>query len=234
VRIFSGMSVSPLGRLCCWVLILITPASVLGQTPPPSAILHTQGGVWVNGYEGKEATAIFSGDVIETKPGFAAELKLDGTSVLIQPESVLKFQGEALTLDHGGVSVETGKGFKVLVNCITVVPVNVAWTLYDVTDVNRNVHVAARKNDVNVSHAGQAQKTTPETAQTENASVHEGEQRNYDETEVCGGGLKPTGGANGLNPKWIAAGAGGAAALILILTLGGGGGNKNPISNSQP
>jgi hypothetical protein len=212
--------------------MLAVPASVLGQTP--SAILHTRGGVWVNGYEGKEATAVFAGDLIETKPSFAAELKLDGTSILIQPESVVKFQGDSLTLDHGSVSIETGKGFKVLVNCITVVPVDVAWTQYDVTDVNRTIHVGARKRDVNVNGGISRQKDSPETPNSQRASVHEGEQRTYDETELCGPGLKPAGAANGIDPKWIAAGAGGAAALILILTLGSGGGNKTPISNSQP
>ena len=224
------MSVSFRRGLVAWVLAVILPASLLGQTP--SAILHTQGGVWVNGYEAKDAAAIFTGDLIETKPGFSAELNLDGTSVMIQPQAVLKFQGDQLTLDHGGVSVGTTKSFKVLVNCITVIPVINEWTQYDVVDVNGTVQVSAHKLDVNVDHGNERQKAQAETQDTQKASVHEGEQRNYDEKEVCGAALKPTGAGGLLNPKWIAVGAGGVGVLIWILVHGGN--PQTPMSVSRP
>jgi len=44
---------------------------------------------------------------------FSANLALDGSTVLIQAESVAKFQGDLLVLDHGSVSVGTSKTFKV-------------------------------------------------------------------------------------------------------------------------
>ena len=85
-------------------MMVMVPLSLLGQTPSagtPSAILHTQGGVWVNGYEARDSSAIFTGDLVETKPGFSASLSLEGSTILIQPESVAKFQQELLVLDHG-------------------------------------------------------------------------------------------------------------------------------------
>jgi len=239
------MSVSILRCIVCWAMAAILPSSLLGQsgagqtgsTPSGagqsvSAILHTQGGVWVNGYEARDSTAIFPGDLLETKPGYAANLSLDGTSVLVQAESVAKFQGDLLVLDHGSVSVGTSRSFKVRVNCITVVPVSNDWTQYDVTDLTGTVQVAARKNDVNIVEEVHFKKASPETEISQGNTVHEGQQSSADESQVCGAAPRPTGAGSMLSPKWIAAGAAGAGVLLWVILHGGGG--KSPVSASTP
>ena len=208
----------------------------MGQALPEKsggAILHTQGGVWVNGYEAHDSSAVFPGDIIETKAGSSANLSLDGSTVLIAPESVSKFQGDLLELDHGGVSVVSSNSFKVRVNCMLVVPVLNDWTQYVVTDVNRTVQVAARKLDVNVDHERGRGKESPEPQPSQQrASVHEGEQKSYDESEVCGPAARPASALEGISPKWIAAGAAGAGILIWLLIHGG---NPKPqISPAAP
>jgi ribosomal 50S subunit-recycling heat shock protein len=214
-------------------MVLIVPLSLLGQTP--SAILHTQGGVWVNGYEAQDSSAVFTGDLVETRPGFSATLTVEGSTILIQPESVAKFQDDVLILDHGSVSVGTSKSYKVKVNCITVVPVSEEWTQYDVTDVNRTVQVAAHKLDVRVEHEAKLKNPTPgpDSESSSRDIVREGDHKNYDESALCGAPPQPTQGGSSLNPKWIAAGAGAAGILVWILIHGGGGG-KHPISASEP
>ncbi|HET6178060.1 MAG TPA: hypothetical protein VFE61_14070 [Candidatus Sulfotelmatobacter sp.] len=227
-------------------MVLAVPVSSLGQTP--SAILRTQGGVWVNGYEARDSSAIFAGDLLETKPGFSASLTLDGSTVLIQQESVGKFQGDMLVLDHGAVSVGTSKGFKVRVKCITVVPVLNEWTQYDVTDVNGNVQVAAHKSDVNVEQSMVERKaagatppppsvSAPPSAppqESRGATVHENEQKNFRESEMCGAPA-PVEGTTSLNPKWIAIGAGAATGLLVcIFVCGGHNGGKPSMSQSAP
>jgi hypothetical protein len=227
----------PIVRSClCWAISAILPLSLMGQAlpeKPGGAILHTQGGGWVNGYEAHDSSAVFPGDVIETKPDSSANLSLDGSTVLIAPESVSKFQADLLELDHGGVSVVTSKSFKVRVNCILVIPVLNEWTQYVVTDVNRTVQVAARKLDVNVEHERGHGKEAPEPQPSQQrASVHEGEQKSYDESEVCGPAARPASALAGISPKWIAAGAAGAGILIWLLIHGGN--PKTPASPSQP
>lgn len=211
-------------------MILILPASLLGQTP--SAILHTQGGVWVNDFEAKDSSAIFTGDLLETKPGFSASLTLDGSTIQLQPETVGKFQDDLLILDHGSVSVGTSKSYKVRVRCITVVPVSNDWTQYDVTDVNGTVQVAAHKSDVRIEREIKNKKPAPDSEESKGTIVHEGEQKSYSESEVCGAPPELTQAGSGMNVKWIAAGAGGAGILIWLLLHGGGG--KSPISASTP
>lgn len=227
------MSASIVRVLVGWVLVFVIPTSLLGQTS--GAILHAQGGVWVNGYEAKDSSAVFDGDLLETKLGFAATLSLEGTSIVIQQESLAKFQGDLLILEHGGVSVETSRSFKVRVNCITVVPIVNERTLYEVTDVNRTVHVAARKLDVNVQHEMKAQKPAAQSSASESGSVHEGEEKSYDESAVCGPPPEMAHPGKGVDPKWIGAGAGGAGLLLcLLVCIGHGGGTKPSMSASAP
>jgi hypothetical protein len=228
------MSVFKMRGFLWLAMVALVPLPVLGQTPlqgPPAAILHTQGGVWVNGAEARDSTAIFAGDLIETKPTFSASLTLDGTEVMISAESIAKFDGDIMELDHGAVAVGTSKSFKVRVNCLKVVPVVNEWTQYEVSDLNGTVHVAAKKLDVNVEHAIHG-KPSAEPQSSQEGSVHESQEKNYDESELCGAAAPPSSAGSGLNPKWIAAGAGGAALLILILAHSGGG--KTSVSPSSP
>jgi hypothetical protein len=203
-------------------MAFVLPSSIVGQSVPDqsaSAILHTDGGVWVNGYEAHDSSAIFPGDLVETKPNASANLVLDGSTVLLAPETVGKFQGDLFELNHGVVSVVTTKGFKVRVNCIRVVPTVNEWTQYVVSDINGSVQVSAKKLDVNVEREQGRGKPTAEGDTSQKASVHEGEQKSYDESEICGAPAQPTGASNGINPKWIAEVGGGGVGGILVLCL---------------
>lgn len=215
-------------------MVVVVPLSLLGQTP--SAILHSQGGVWVNGYEAKDSAAVFAGDTLETRPEFSAKLSLEGSGVSIQPESLTKFQGDLIELTHGGVSVGTSTRFKVKVKCITVTPVLGEWTQYDVTDVNGNVQVAAIKNDVNVEITKGLTKPSAESAQSSGGTVHEGEQHSYNESDVCGAPARFPNGASPLNAKWIEIGGAtlGGVLVCLILLCKGSGSSPHPMSASQP
>ena len=120
------------------------------------------------------------------------------------------------------------------VNCITVIPVLNEWTQYEVSDVNGTVQVNARKSDVRVEMGLSREKLPPppQTSNNNNATVHEGEQAKYRESEACGAAALPTGAGSSLSPKWIAVGAGAGGVLIWVLIHGGGG--KTPLSASQP
>ena len=226
------MSVSTLSRFICCALILILPQSLVA-IDSGSAILHTQGGVWVNGSEVPDSTAIFPGDLLETKAGFAANLTADGSAVLIQPESIVKFQGDVLVLEHGSVSLGTSKAMQVHVNCLTVVPVSTEWTQYEVTDITGKVLVAARKNDVKINREGGPARLSKESEGARGAIVHEGEQGTREESQVCGAPPGPATAGNALNPKWIAAGAAAGSGILILLLLHGGP-SKPPVSSSKP
>ncbi|HEV2397390.1 MAG TPA: hypothetical protein VGS27_10655 [Candidatus Sulfotelmatobacter sp.] len=237
------MRVSSLRSVVCAVLIVTLPATIVGQALPEQsggAILHSDGGVWVNGYEARDSSAVFPGDIIETKPGATANLSVDGSTVLLAPESVGKYDNDLFELDHGVVSVVTNKIFKIRVNCIRVIPVVNDWTKYVVADLNGTVQVSAQKLDVNVEHEHGRGKPSVANEAPQRASVHEGEQKSYDESEVCGAPPGPTTSGSGVSPKWIAAGAGGAGLVLCVLLhcfgggSGSGSGGKPPLSQSSP
>jgi hypothetical protein len=212
------MSVSIFRFLVCWTMIVIFPASLLAADAGP-AILHAKGGVWVNGNEAADSTAIMPGDLLETKPGAVANLTTDGSTILIEAQSIVKYNGDSLTLEHGSVSLETSRSMSVHIDCLQVIPVSNDWTQYDVTDVNGTVRVDALKLDVNILRGSSTRKTSPEGAASGSATVHEGQQATRNEAEACGAGKRPTAAANPLNEKWIAIGAGGGGAILLCLLL---------------
>src|SRR5580700_8837286 len=185
------MGVSVLRKFVTWTLVILWPLS-LTAADAGSAVLHSEGGVWVNGFEISGSTVVFPGDLLETKPGFVANVDAEGSSVVIQPESVVKFQGTFLSLEHGSVSVGTSTSMSVRVNCIKVEPTSKAWTQYDVADVSGKVQVASHKDDVNITQGAALRKTTQENSASPSAVVHEGEQATRDEAD-CGAAPRPGG-----------------------------------------
>src|SRR5437660_8708519 len=209
------MSVSIFRFLVCCTMIVIFPASLLADDAGP-AILHAQGGVWVNGNEAADSTAIMPGDLLETKPGAVANLTTDGSAILIQAQSIVKYNGDSLTLEHGSVSVGTSRSMSVHVDCLRVVPVSNDWTQYDVTDVNSTVRVDALKLDVNILRGSSLRKTSPEKSASESATVHERQHATRVETEASGSAKRPAGAENTSNTRWTELGSGdGGGALVL-------------------
>lgn len=227
------MSVSILRNYVCWALAVLFPLSLSAADTGLSAMLHSKGGVWINGSESPESTAIFPGDSLETKSASVATLDVDGSSVLIQAESLLKFNGDSLTLEHGSVQVTTSKSMIVYVKCIKAIPVSNAWTQYRVTDLNGNVQVAAIKSDVNINKGNRSEKPSDDSA-SQSATVREGQQGERNESDACGAADLPKVPGHALNTKWIEIGAaagGGGIALCLLLCKGP---NPKNVSPSQP
>lgn len=214
------------------MLLVLFPLSLFAADTG-SAVVHSRGGVWVNGAEVADSTAIFPGDVLETKPGFVAELDAAGSAVLIRPESIVKFEGTFLSLEHGSVSVGTSTSMSVHVDCIRVEPISNDRTQYDITDTIGTVHVAALKNDVNITQ-GALRKASSNSTSSQSAAVHEGEQATRIEAPSCGAAGRPGTAGSPMNTKWIEIGGGaGGGVLILCLLLCKSSGQSS-VSPSQP
>jgi hypothetical protein len=220
----------------CWVMVVLCPLSLVAADTG-SAVLHSDGGVWVNGFEIVGTSAVFPGDLLETRPGFVANLDAEGSSVLIQPESVVKFEGTFLSLEHGSVSVGTSTSMSVHVNCIKVEPVSIERTQYEVTDVSGSIQVAARKNDVNITQSSVLRKASQGSSGpplTQSATVREGEQVTRDEATACGAPPRPGSVGNTLNPKWLEIGGGAGVGVLVLCLLVCRGSSPTSASPSQP
>jgi hypothetical protein len=227
------MSVYALRTSIAWLMLVLWPLSLLAQDKA-SAILHSDHGVSVNGAEVSGSSPIFPGDLIETRSGSVANLDTEGSSMLIQPESIIKFQGTFLDLDHGEVSVGTSTAMSVHVKCLRMDPVSNDRTQYDVTDRSGAMHVSAQKKDVNITRAGLATKTA-QGKPFDSVTVHEGEEATREESVACGAS-SPKGPGSGLNARAleIGGGAAGTGLILCILLCKGSSSSSPPVSPSQP
>ena len=81
-------------------------AALGGDGPTPSgAVLRASGNVQVNGVGSREITTLFPGDSIQTTEDSAANIIAGGSSVLVMPNSLVKFVGHGVELTEGGDSV---------------------------------------------------------------------------------------------------------------------------------
>jgi hypothetical protein len=141
-----------LRNLICWMMIAVTPAALVAADPG-AAMLYGRGkdAVLLNGRPLPRSSAVFPGDLIQTPSESLATLDASGSGVIVLPNSLVKFEGNAVSLEHGGVSVATSHGMVAIAREVTVTPASSAWTEFEVGDAGGTVQVVANKGDVNVN-----------------------------------------------------------------------------------
>lgn len=212
-------------KLFCGIMIVILPISLMAQDSA-RAMLHDDGGVWLNGNPAPNSSAIFLHDLVQTQKGNWAKIDADGSTVMVQPDTIVQFEEDELVLDHGGLQLNTSRGMRVRVNCLTVIPLTQEWTRYDVIDVDGRVMVEAHQNDVKIHYQG-APARLSKTAFSD-VTVHQGEQVTREER--CGAPPKPIQGPL-LDSPW-AIGAG--TAVIGVVTCWALCRGGAPVSPSKP
>jgi len=146
----------------------------------------------------------------------------------------VSISGRRLALDHGSLQVDTARGLKVLVGCITVDPVTSDRTQFDVTDVDGKVKVSALRHDARIHLHGKAQEAK-QGGKSSDTIVREGEQ--LTRSEHCGGALlRPSDGldANGGWLDSLGAKITGGAIIVGITCYALCRPNPGPVSPSQP
>jgi hypothetical protein len=174
-------------KLACRVMIVILPTLLMAQDSA-RAILHNGGGVLLNGNPAPNSSAIFPHDLVQTQKSNGAKIDADGSTVTVQPDTIVQFEGDELVLDHGGLQLNTSRGMRVRVNCMTVIPLTQEWTRYDVTDVDGRMIVVAHQNDVKIHYQGAPARGSKQAGFSD-VTVHQGEQGTRE--EGCGTPAKP-------------------------------------------
>lgn len=226
------MGRSAFRKLASCVLVLLFPVSMFA-VDSNAAMLYTNGTAWVNGaHVPRTSSAIFSGDLLQTRSDTVANINAPGSSIAVYSDSLVQFEGASLKIEHGGVMVSTSKGVTTTAGGVTVSPASSKWTEFNVTDVDGLVRIAARKGDVTVTDGkdtivlAQGQETTRnETPDDPNQDKNKKKNKNR------APGAAPAAGGGVLNSP-IAVGIGGAAiggitAWVLIES-------SNPASPAVP
>ena len=168
------MSESAFRSAVCCLLAIVFPAQVMLAGETASAMLYTNGAAWLNGSEVPKSAAVFAGDMLQTRPDSTASIQSNGSSVMVLADSLVKFEGPAVEIEHGAVRVTTSRGLAARAGDVTVKPATNSWTEFQVTDVDGRVQIAASKGDLTVQDdkgtttVTQGQETTrDDTADTE-------------------------------------------------------------------
>src|SRR5438309_8001468 len=133
------------------VLLILLPASLLAADST-AAMLYTTGTAWVNGaHVPRASSAIFSGDLLQTRSDSVANINESGSSITVLADSLVQFQGSSVDIQHGGITVSTSKGIAATAGDIKITPASNTWTEFNVTDVDGTVRIAARKGDLSIS-----------------------------------------------------------------------------------
>jgi hypothetical protein len=215
-------------RMVSCVLLLIVPASLFAADSG-AAMLYADGAAWLNGSHVPKSSAIFAGDLVQTRSDSAANIHAPGSSITVLGDSLVQFEGTSLKVEHGGVSVSTSKGIAATAGDVRVVPVSNAWTEFNVTDVDGTVRIAARKGDLTVTDdngtvtLAQGQETTRDEQSDQSKDKKKDKKRGVGAAPAAGGGVLNSTIAIGVG----AAAVGGITAWVLLHS-------DNPVSPATP
>jgi ribosome-associated protein YbcJ (S4-like RNA binding protein) len=201
----------------CWlqqslllILVLFACAGFGVEGTGAKAVLQASGNVQVNGNASRRTTTLFSGDVVETDEGSAANIIAGGSSVLVLSGTAMKFLGNGVELTQGGMAIATSEAMTATVDGLTVTPAAQKFSKFEVAEDDDTVVIAARQGNVAVSD-GQQTSTVPEGQETKRKKKKKG------------GGAIPAGSGHAISGKTLAiigGAAGGTAAGILIAEKG--------------
>src|ERR1700692_4809989 len=157
--------------LSCMMVIVLPAALVAADLP--GAMLYSHGAALLNGNSIARSSAIFSGDLVEKNEDAVANINATGSSVLVMNDSLVQYEGSALKLEHGGVTISTSKLLAAQAGATKVTPGARRWPEFDVRDVDGRVQIVARKgtltisDDTGTSTLAEGQETTRDDSQSE-------------------------------------------------------------------
>ncbi len=191
----------------CWVMLALFPIS-LSAADTNAAMLFAKGTTWVNGGTVTDSTAVFPGDLVQTRFDSMANINAAGSNVMVLSDSLVTFNGNGVSIDHGSVSVKTSHGLQTSAYDLTVSPTANISTEFDVSNTEGKVKIVALKGDLSItdesgtSTLAQGQQTTRE------ASLSKKKRRNGGAAPAAGGGILDS-------PIIVGAGAAAIGGLVI-------------------
>lgn len=219
------MSCPRLRNIACRIMMVVVPVSLWAADSSP-AMLYSKGTAWINGSTVPHTSTVFPGDLVQTQSDSMANINASGSSVVILADSLVKFEGPEVSLEHGGLTVATSKGTITRAGDVTVTPSSKGWTEFEVKQgSDGTVQVVAQKGDVTVSD-GSNTSTVPQGQQTTVDS-----QENKKKKRRKAGGAVPAAGGGVLDsPIVIYGGAAAVGGLLTWVLLQG----SSPVSATMP
>jgi hypothetical protein len=222
------MGMSAFRKMVSCVLLLMVPGSLLAADSG-AAMLYANGAAWLNGSHVPNSSAIFAGDLVQTRSDSAANIHAPGSSITVLSDSLVQFEGASLKVEHGGVSVSTSKGVATTAGDVRVAPASNAWTEFNVTDIDGTVRIAANKGDLTITD-DDGTVTLPQGQETTRNEQSDQTDKKKKEKKRAAGAVPAAGGGALNSPIAIGVGAAAIGGLtIWVLTR-----SSNPVSPATP
>jgi hypothetical protein len=183
-------------KLGCGAMIAVLSTSLIAQDLG-RAMLHSDGGAVLNGKAAPNSVAIFPHDSVQTHKESTAKIDMDGSTITIQSDTLAQFEEDEVFLDHGSLQLNSARGMRVRVNCMTVTPLTQERTRYDVIAAGGKVMVVAYENDVKIHFRRVGARQAKDTGSSD-VTVHRGEQVTREER--CRAETKPGAKLDALGP----------------------------------
>jgi len=136
--------------LACVLAVMLPVATMSAETH--AAMLYTSNTVQLNGIASDHASAVFSGDRIETPATGTVTLTAAGSTVTVGPSSSVVYEGAAMRLRSGATIISTESGMKLSVDKLLISPaVARSQARYGVVRSDGQVMIAALHGDVLVA-----------------------------------------------------------------------------------
>lgn len=226
------MSYSAVRRMASFVLLLASPSAMMGAGSG-AAMLYAHGTAWLNGSHVPHSSAIFSGDLVQTRLDSAANIHSPGSAVTILGDSLVRLEDGAVEVKRGSVSVSTSKLMAAIAGDLRIVPASANWTEFTVVDDADMVRITANKGDLVISE-GAVSETLAQGQETVKNGASEQQGNDSDsrrKRKKRAGGAPPTARGGILDSTLaIGIGAGAIAGLTTWVLLNG----DNPVSPSSP
>jgi hypothetical protein len=116
----------------------------------PAAMLYSHGPAFLNGDSIARSSAIFSGDLVQTNADSIANIHATGPSALVLNESLVQYEGNALKLEHCGVTISTSELLATRAGGVTVSPASGSWTEFE---VRRDVDGRVAETALSTAHS---------------------------------------------------------------------------------
>lgn len=218
------------GVVSC-VLLAVVPVSLFAADSN-AAMLYTNGTAWINGsHMPRSSSAIFSGDLVQTRSDSVANINETGSSIRVLSDSLVQFDASSMKIEHGGLLVSTSRSVSAIAGDVKVTPVSNIWTEFRVIDVDGTVHIAALKGDVLVNDGQQTTTVQQgqETTKDESSADNDNQPKKKNRKRAAGANPGAQGGI--LNsPVAMGVGIGAAGGVALWVLLKG----DDPVSKDKP
>lgn len=210
-------------KILASLLVVVCPSALL-MAERPSAMLVTSGTVRLNGIPAPQSNSVFSGDVIDTASSSVGSLSRSGSSVVVDPDSSIRYQDDGVSVLKGTARVQTYKGFTAHAGPISVVPVT-DGALFDVRTDGKTALIASREGALTLTDGRESFTLNP--GYTAKVRLDISQDQQAPKPAAKGGEKKKKAPPAWL--IWVLVGAAGAAAVACGLACGSSAAAVSPV-----